>query len=567
MNLNGSLQNGVGLENQVMMMKQPAIPGGALAAGRPMPRIEIKILLSILQEPDSSNNVSSRRWLPAKARRPGGGRFVAVLAVLATLLATLLATVWRPGHAGAADRASTAPDAARPNVVMLLLDDAGWTDTGGFGGLMRTPNLDRLAEQGMMFTDCHSPAPNCSPARAGILTGRIPARIGIYSYLAPNHVMHLPAEEVTIAGLLREAGSRTGLFGKWHLSNLDDDGQPGPTEHGFEHWLATNNNADPSHLNPVNFRRNGEPVGRIEGYSCQIVVDETLAWLDRIGAGDEGAAPFFACLWFHEPHTPIASPPELVREIRERHPEMSERDAVYHANIENVDLAVGRLLERLDDLGLAENTVVWFTSDNGPLNAFSKGELRGLKSHVWEGGHRVPGIVRWPARIAAGGVCEVPVSGIDFLPTLCEIMGVAVPADRAIDGASQLPLWEGREQEFRRDTPLYWFFYRVNPSLALREGPWALVARTNDAGRPKAHALVREDLPRIQKSEPVEFFLYHLDRDRGQTRDLTAEQPEVLERLKERLRSLHREVVAEGEVWDIPPGYGADRPRRVWDSE
>jgi len=468
---------------------------------------------------------------------------------------------------------ASAAAAPRPNVILLLLDDAGWADLGCFGGPMRTPHLDRLADEGMRFTDAHSPAPNCSPSRAGILTGRIPGRAGIYSYLPASHAMHLRAEEITIAELMREAGYRTGLFGKWHLSDLDNPEQPGPLEQGFEHWFATPNNASPSHRDPDNFRRNGEPLGVVEGYSCQIVVDETLAWLDSIGAGGaegaegEAAAPFLACLWFHEPHTPIASPPGLVREVRRLHPGLSPREAEYVANLENVDLAVGRLLQRLEALGLDGDTVVWFTSDNGPLAETSRGPLRGLKSHVWEGGHRVPAIVRWPARIAPGSVCETPVGGIDFLPTLCEIAGIEPPQDRAIDGASQLPLWEGRKNDFRRETPLYWFFYRVNPSLALRDGPWALVARTDDADRPKAHQLLREDLPALREAQPVAFSLYRVDEDPGQTRDLAESHPEVFVRLKERLVSLHREVVAEGEVWDIPEDYGTDRPRRRWDSD
>jgi len=484
------------------------------------------------------------------------------VALLALALPQTLAIAQQRSSEPAAESASP-----RPNVVLLLLDDAGWTDVGCFGGPMRTPHLDRLAGEGMRFTEAHSPAPNCSPSRAGILTGRIPARAGIYSYLPAAHAMHLRAEEITVAELLRDAGYRTGLFGKWHLSDLDNPEQPGPREQGFEHWFATPNNASPSHRDPDNFRRNGEPVGLVQGYSCQIVVDETLAWLEESGAGSEGAAPFLACLWFHEPHTPIASPPELVDEVRRLHPDLSEREAEYVANIENVDLAVGRLLDRLDALGLSEDTVVWFTSDNGPLAESSRGPLRGLKSHVWEGGHRVPAIVRWPGRVAPGSVSGTPVGGIDFLPTVCEIAGVEPPSDRAIDGASQLPLWEGREGDFRRETPLYWFFYRVNPAFALREGPWSLVARSDDADRPKAHQLLREDLPRIRESQPVTFSLYRLDEDPGQTRDVSGEHPEVFDRLQRRLLSLHREVVAEGAAWDIPEDYGADRPRRRWDSD
>jgi arylsulfatase A len=455
----------------------------------------------------------------------------------------------------------------RPNVILLLLDDAGWKDLGCFGGRMRTPHIDRLAAEGMRFTDCHSPASNCSPSRAGILTGRIPARAGIYSYLPDKHPMHLRADEVTVAELARQAGYRTGLFGKWHLSDLANDQQPGPGQQGFEYWLATSNNAAPSHRNPVNFVRNGQPVGKIDGYSCQIVVDEALTWLKSIGVGQRTARPFLACLWFHEPHTPIASPPELIDAYRQRYPEISARDAAYLANIENVDIAVGRLLERLEAWGVADDTVIWCTSDNGPLSAFSRGKLRGFKSNVWEGGHRVPGIVRWPGRIAGGSECHVPVSGIDFLPTFCQLAGIELPRDRVIDGVSLLPLWEGRQEDFRRPTPLYWFFYRLNPSLAIRDGDWALVAHTDDAQRPKAHQLLREDLMPLRQAEPNRFELYHLGNDLGQSNNIALEHPAQLEQMKRQLVNLHREIMQQSVWWDIPADYGASAAKRVWNSE
>lgn len=468
-----------------------------------------------------------------------------------------------PDDAAASDSAK----GARPNVLFVLLDDAGWTDLGSFGGRMLTPHLDQLGRQGMRFTDAHSPAPNCSPSRAGILTGRIPARAGIYSYLPTAHPMHLRAEEVTVAELARQAGYRTGHFGKWHLSDLDNDAQPGPLDQGFETSLATTNNAAPSHHNPVNFRRNGKSVGRMEGYSCQIVVDEAIDWLDKIGADETDAAPFFACIWFHEPHTPIASPAELIDACLERHPELNRREAEYLANIENVDRAIGRLDAWLEQRGLAQNTVIWLTSDNGPLNKFSKGDLRGFKSHVWEGGHRVPAMIRWPERIKPDSICEVPVSGIDLLPSFCELAGLAVPADRVIDGASQIPLWLGSPDDFTRPTPLYWYFYRLNPSIALRDGNWAIVATTDDAQRPKAHPLLREDMPFVLESKPIKWELYDLSRDRGQRLDLAAEQPETLARMKQQLAELHADVLSDAVRWEIPTAYGNSAERRVWNSD
>jgi len=453
--------------------------------------------------------------------------------------------------------------ADRPNFLLILMDDAGWTDVGCFGSEIQTPHMDRLASQGMRFTDCHSAAPNCSPSRAGLLTGRIPPRAGIYSYLPADHVMHLRSEEVTLPELLKPTGYRTGHFGKWHLSDLLTD-QAQPLDQGFDHSLGTGNNASPSHLNPNNFVRNGEALGEIEGYSCQIVVDEAMGWLDSIGAGGEGADPFFACVWFHEPHTPIASPPELVAKYQKLFPKLSKKEATYYANIENVDIAVGRLMTKLDEMGLAKDTMVFLTSDNGPLNDFSKVGLRGKKSNVWEGGHRVPGIIRWPGKVEAGSECDVPVGGVDYLPTLCEIAGVQVPQDRTIDGSSILPLLEGRTGEFERKTPLYWYFYRLNPTVAMRDGKWLLIAETTDAQRPKAHSLLREDMPKIRESELANFQLYNLEEDLAQKNDLAEEMPEVLDQLKRKAMELHRGVVSEGHQWDIPEDYGQGRAKRIW---
>lgn len=453
----------------------------------------------------------------------------------------------------------------RPNFLLILLDDAGWTDVGCYGSKIQTPNIDRLAAQGMRFTDCHSAAPNCSPSRAGLLTGRTPSRVGVYSYIPDDHVMHLRGEEVTLAELLKAEGYHTGHFGKWHLSRLISS-QPGPHEQGFDYSLGTDNNASPSHLNPTNFVRNGERIGPTDGYSCQIVVDETISWLEQIGAAKRENR-FFACVWFHEPHERIASPPNLVAKYRHLFPELTEKEATYHANIDNVDRAVGRLVEKLEQLGIGGETLVFLTSDNGPLSRFSRAGLRGRKSNVWEGGHRVPGIFRWPDKIRGGSECSVPISGIDYLPTVCDIVRLAPPTDRHIDGQSLLPLLLESTDELQRETPLYWFFYRLNPALAMREGAWSLIANTNDAHRPKAHPLVREDMTKIRSSQPIDFQLFNLESDLLQAHDVSAANPEIYSRLKSRLAALHAEVVKEGHQWDVPEQYGAKHRRRVWNSE
>ena len=374
--------------------------------------------------------------------------------------------------------------------------------------------------------------------------------------------MHLRDEEVTLAEVLQEAGYRTGHFGKWHLSRLQSD-QPGPRRQGFDYTLGTDNNAAPSHRNPRNFIRNGEAVGELEGYSCQLVVDEAIRWL----ATDSAAArPFFACVWFHEPHTPIASPPDLVSKYRQLFPELNKKQATYFANVENADRAIGRLLESLTRQGQANDTLIFFTSDNGPLADASHVGLRGRKSHVWEGGHRVPGIFRWPGQIEPGTTCEVPVSGIDFLPTVCDILNVPLPA-RTLDGVSLWPLLRGHPEQFQRGQPLYWFFYRLNPAIALRRDHWSLIATTNDALRPKAHQLLREDMTKIRHSLPTQFQLFDLRTDLKQSRDVGERFPKIRLDLVRELQSLHQSVVTEGHPWNIPRDYGQKSKRRIWDSE
>jgi len=260
--------------------------------------------------------------------------------------------------------------------VILLADDAGYSDFGCFGGKAKTPNIDQLATEGLKLTDFHAAAPNCSPSRTGLLTGRYPSRVGVYSYIPEQkeglHPMHMPNSEVTLAELLKKSGYQTAHVGKWHVSVLRST-QPQPSDQGFDYSFGTTNNAIPSHLNPVNFVRNGEPVGDVEGYACQIVVEDAIQWLNQ----KDEANPFFLYVAFHEPHDKIASPPEMVAQYSE-----GKKRNEYLANIQNLDNAVGRLLERLDQLGHREDTIVLFASDNGSLHDASNGGVARSKVYA-----------------------------------------------------------------------------------------------------------------------------------------------------------------------------------------
>ena len=179
----------------------------------------------------------------------------------------------------------------------------------------------------------------------------------------------------------------------------------------------------------------------------------------------------------------------------------------------------------------------------------------------------MPGIFRWPGRIEAGSKCAVPISGVDYLPTVCDIAGIQPPGDRVIDGTNIRPLLDGNDDAFHRSQPLYWFFYRLNPAIAMRDGQWSVIADSSDAQRPKTHPLVRDDMPRIKSSRPAKIRLFNLESDLGQQHELAASQPELLDRMRTRLREMHRDVIVEGHHWDIPGDYGESSPRRIWNSE
>ena len=447
-----------------------------------------------------------------------------------------------------------------PNIVVVLCDDLGYGDVSLHGHpVIRTPNFDRFAAEGIRFTDCYAASPVCSPSRAGLLTGRVPDRAGLFNWVPMEPcAMHLRREEVTFAKVLAGAGYKTCLSGKWHLNGVLGPGntQPDPGDHGFQHWFATGAWATPSQHNPDNFVRNGKPCGPIPGYSSTIIVDEALGWLDRVGT----ATPFCLMVAFHAPHEPIASA-DRYRRLYAGRPHRRGEDE-YFANVTELDAEFGRLLEYLDRHRLRDNTLVVFTSDNGPetLNRHpdawrsygSAGGLRSMKLSLYEGGYRVPGAIRWPGRIRAGQVSHEPVSSVDFLPTFCAAAGVPPPR-RRLDGVSLLPLFGGAA--VRREVPLHWHYYNAldRPKAALRDGDWKLLGiPAHPCPRAAGGFIAREDLDYIFSPELKEFELYHLASDPGERKNLAPAEPARLRSLSGRLADLHREVVAEAPRWEFP---------------
>ena len=447
---------------------------------------------------------------------------------------------------------------AKPNFLVILCDDLGYGDLACFGHPhIKTPHLDKLAKQGNLLTDCYSSAPVCSSSRAGLLTGLTPNRTGVYDWIPNNHTVHLKPSEVTISGLLRKHGYDTAHSGKWHLNGkFNSDAQPQPGDHGFNHWFATQNNASPTHENPKNFVRNGKEVGPMEGFSCQLVVDEGIEWLK---SGRDKEKPFFLNIWFHEPHEPVASPAKMVagyKDVAKNHDE-----AQYFANVENLDAACGKLFKALDDQGLTDDTVVIFTSDNGPetLKRYRgagrsygvPGPLRDMKLHIYDGGIRVSSIVRWPGLGTPGKEIDTPISAVDFLPTFCAAAGVPIPKGHNLDGTDFRPALTCGKIE--RSTPLFWAYYRSisAPKVAIRDGDWKLVAMWDGPAKPIGGNVNPKSMELIKKAKLTSFELYNVRKDIGEREELSKKHPEILAKLKKALQEKYAEVQKESPVWEF----------------
>lgn len=428
----------------------------------------------------------------------------------------------------------TKQEVAKPNIIIVLADDMGWGDSAAYGHkVIKSPNLDKLASEGVKFTEGYSACGVCSPSRSAILTGRTPYRNGVWRHLSGVHDAHLRASEITYPELLKEVGYETCHVGKWHLLSkhqFGNDKYPQPGEQGgFDYWMTTHNNAEPSHKNPRNFVRNGKPVGELQGYSAPLVADEAIKWIkeDR-----DASKPFAMSVWFHEPHKPIATDIKFS----ELYPEQTDTKSRYYGNISQLDFALGQIMNTLDDEGIADNTLLLFTSDNGPLTVEGgeTGGLRGAKRSDFEGGIRVPFIVRWPGHIKAGTVSDIPVIGTDIFSTVLDILKIEQPSDRTIDGVSMLPVFKGETPA--REIPMFWRTHVSGKDCrtALREGDWKIVS--NDT--------------------MTKFLLFNLKKDRQEQNDLSAEMPEKFNQMKRLLIDTWEDISEEGpnEWWENKKG-------------
>ncbi len=456
--------------------------------------------------------------------------------------------------AGAAILPSAAAD-AKPNIVLVMTDDQGWGDSGYNGHPdLKTPHLDALSQQGVTFNRFYSAAAMCSPTRGSCYTGRNPYRFGITFAMQGM----LEDSEIPITTVLKENGYTTGHFGKWHMGTLTknkgDQSRWGqyarnpakyfcpPWERDVDVSFVTESKVptwDPT-LHPGPIRKNkkakaasnmkGKPYGNdfftgpgqietenLSGCASRVVMDRAVPFIQDAVAKEQ---PFLAVVWFHAPHSPIVGGPEY----RKMYPELSEDEQHYYASITAMDEQVGRLRAELKSLGVEDNTMLWFCSDNGPARQGSPRELgrtaglSGVKLSINEGGIRVPGLMVWPAGVKGGQVIDVPCVTSDYFPTILDAIGVDLPVDRTYDGISLLPLLQGKSQA--RSKPIG-FLNRDGKETVWMDDQYKLIDRQG------------------------EFFLYDIPADPAEKNNLADDLPEVTTQMKKGLVAWRSEVLAE----------------------
>lgn len=459
--------------------------------------------------------------------------------VAAVAVALLVGSTW--GQARAVDR---------PNIILILIDDLGWTDFGCYGSdLYETPHIDRLAREGMRFTTAYAACTVCSPTRASLLTGKYPARLHITDWipgqmpanprmLVPDWTKHLPLEEVTLADLFRGAGYATASLGKWHLGGPEF----GPERHGFDQNIGGTHLPQPpqGYFAPWNIPTLSE--GRPGDYLTDRLGDEAVRYITR--SSDK---PFFLYFPHYGVHTPIQGRVDLVKKYQaKRRAGLKHANAAYAAMIEGVDATVGQVREALDRLDIADRTVIVVTSDNGGrIPTTSNQPLRAGKGSCYDGGTRVPLIVYWPGNTPPGTVCDVPVISADLYPTLLEIAGVPDRPGHQVDGLSLVPLLR-QTGGLDRDA-LFWHYPHHQHYQRGGTMPYSAVRR----GRYKLIEFLDDD----------HVELYDIEDDPGERHDLADALPETVHDLRQRLHAWRKSVGAQMPTPN--PAYDPSKPQHV----
>lgn len=469
-------------------------------------------------------------------------------------LALVLGLVFEPGDGFAAEE--------KPNVVVFFVDDMGWTDLGCFGSdFYETPNIDRLAEEGVKFTNAYAACTVCSPSRAALLTGKYPARLHVTDFIPGHPIVNTPLtipewtqelelDEVTIAELLKEKGYRTAHFGKWHLTPRVWTGDPNsdgnypeyyPDRQGFDlniggcergapasyFWPYGRGNSLEKKKDNNTFRTLPAASGGEGVYLTDQLAAEAVKAVEEFG--DD---PFFFYFPFYNVHTPLQGRPDLVAKYEKKlaaNPDVKHANVQYAAMVENVDEAIGRVIEAMEKSGALENSLIIFTSDNGGLSpqATTNAPLRQGKGTIYEGGVRVPAIVRWPGKAKAGAVSDEPIITVDIFPTIAEAVGLEI--DEEVDGLSLRPVLENPETNDLGRVAIFWHYPHYHmmggiPHSAVRMGDWKLIERHGD---------------------PATLELYHLAEDIHEDHNLADSDPERAKAMQQRLAEWRKSVDAQ----------------------
>jgi len=469
---------------------------------------------------------------------------------LKVLGASSVAAAVGPLAAGAARDRPLGKARDKPNIVYVLADDLGWAELGCYGNTFNeTPNLDKLAAQGMRFTDAYAAAPVCSPYRAALMSGQCPARIGVTDYLRPSTNWHLPDEMVTLPEMLQTAGYVTGMTGKWHLSGyVGGKVKSGPGKHGFDQVVISEQTGigGGSYFHPYSrVSSKIKPVLKTRDGEKEFLTDrlnhEAVKFIER-----NKDKPFFFFKSHYSVHTALRGQRRLVEYFKKKLASgdgdkgkkfPKKANPVLAAMLKVIDDGVGMIVEKLEELKIAEKTIVIFTSDNGgESRVTSNAPLRAGKSTTYEGGIREPLIVKWPGKVKGGSVCSAPTMNIDFYPTFAEIAGAAAKRHK-LDGVSIVPLLRGKTID--RDT-LYWHYPLRRPhflggrsSGAIRKGDWKLIE--------------------FFDRDPHQVELFNLADDMGEKNNLAAKHRDKVAELLGLLDQWRRETMA--------PGYREIRKR------
>jgi len=453
-------------------------------------------------------------------------------------------------------------EVTKPNVVLFYLDDSGYGDFAHNGNpTIKTPNITKLKESGVNFTQFYVASPACSASRYSLMTGRYPGRSGLGSWvIGPDAKKHIHEKEITLAEGLKSVGYKTGLFGKWHLGSPNKNNKYSqatlPLAHGFDEWIGTNVSHDYS--DAMLLKSNPQGENPIPGYELlakdlpsNIKASESLTGVCTKAAVDfikkNKKKPFFAYVAFNMPHLGLFVSDKFKG---------TSRNGVLGDVMEELDASIGDIMQTLEDAGVKDNTIVIFASDNGPWVKYSNQSdtkygdtrlqvgyatpFRDGKGSTWEGGHRVPGIISWPAKIKGNRNEQTPISTLDILPTIFGIVGIELPKDRTIDGRDIRSLLMPETHKNKLDEFKFFYSYSDNQPSAIRKDSWKLHVRIGSQTKNNYGFTASRETP----------LLFQVEKDLGERINVSKKHPEKVLELLTDLETFEKQMKKEGSFWD-----------------